>query len=129
MKNLLTENQLNSIKEVLKDELTKRGFHVEINLVEEETRSENKLRLTSSKFQTTPVLFKELSLIDFGTKVSIKKHKDIFGGDKENEVISVWLCVNVAYSNFDLGSNTSKIFNFTCVMFDGNDRCFNVNFS
>lgn len=126
---ILTENQLNSIKDILKDELTKRGFHVEINLVEAETRDKNKLRLSSSKFQTTPVLFKELSLTDFGTEVSIRQHKDIFGGDKENEVISIWLSVNVAYTHFDLGSNTSKLFDFTCVMFESNDRCFKVNFS
>ena len=126
--NILTENQLNAVKLEIKDELTKRGFHVDINLVEEETKHGNKLRLSSSNFQTNPVLFKELSLVDFGTKVEKTTDCEIFGGDDETELIRVWLTVSVAYNHFNLGSNCSKLFTFSCLFEPSMDQCFDVKF-
>jgi hypothetical protein len=124
---LLSEKQIQSLKNVVQDELTKRGFHVKIDLKEEEKKSgEYGVTLTSEDFQTTPVLFKKLNIQDFGSSVREIPHKEEYGGDKEDLIIKVWISVNIRLKTFDGGWNFTSLFNFQGVCFGEDDRIYSV---
>lgn len=125
---LLTEKQLQHLKDAIKVELTKRGYHVDIDLEEVERKSygNNKLKLSSGEFQTIPVIFKSLYLTEFGSNVESIEHSEQFGGEDKTKLIKVHLTINVAYQLFSMGGNSTTLFGFRCLFEPSRDNCFNV---
>lgn len=86
------------LKDAIKTELTKRGFHTPFNV-----KIENKkIIIESEPFQTIPVLFKEISIISFGSK--IEDNVDL------PRIKNFWVNVNVQYKHFDGGTNGCNLF-------------------
>ncbi|MBK9936773.1 MAG: hypothetical protein IPP05_22310 [Cytophagaceae bacterium] len=104
---LTTQIQRQEIEKIIELELIKRGISVSITVKEVTQR----LKLTSSSFQTTPVLFKEIKIIDFGSYVTEK-----------GKVIEVGVSVSAYYEHFDGGSNVVKLFSITINCFDDEAR-------
>jgi hypothetical protein len=109
-KNLCPET-LELIKEAISVNLIKRGFHAPIELTGGMDRRgfEYKLALTSEPFQTTPVLFKEIRISDFGSWVK----SDTTDAESEG-LLNVGVRVHVSYEHFDGGRNGCELFTFTC---------------
>jgi hypothetical protein len=119
MKKLLSDKQIEMVKEYLKDELTKRGFHTNFNIKEVEGRNYNTLELTSDKFNTIPVIFKSLELINFGSGVIKSTHAKEFDSDKTDvELIKVWVSVNAKAEYFNGASNCFTIFSVSGIFYD-----------
>jgi hypothetical protein len=119
MKKLLSDKQIKLVKEYLKDELTKKGFHTNFNIKEVEGRNNNILELTLDKFNTTPVIFKSLELINFGSGVIKSTHAKEFDSDKTDvELIKVWISVNAKAEYFNGGSNSFPIFSVSGLFYD-----------
>lgn len=117
-KNLLSEENLKSIKETIRVELLKRGFTASIVKLEENVSKYNKrsIDLQTEEFQTTPVLFKRIVIHSFSSNVSIESKKNlnpVLAGD----YIHVWISVNVSYINFDGGKNGSELFDIVFNVF------------
>lgn len=103
---ILTDKELNKIKEFIEKELLKRGFTAPITLIEKD----NKLILLSEKFQTTPVLFSTINLCEFSSGVKLVPHKEYYGGDVEEKIKRFWIQVYVYYEHFGGGYNTTSLF-------------------
>ena len=76
---LLTENNISEIKEFIRIELLKRGIHANIKTLEEvvtDVEKDNKIRFESENFQTTPVMFKTLKIIDWSTHICTNKNEN-----------------------------------------------------
>jgi len=87
----LSKIQLNKVKEVINQELIARGINVDITLEQKDDR----LSLSSSNFQTFPVLHKNICIQDFGV-----------GTIKEDFDVTVnWICIKANY-----GGNTTELF-------------------
>jgi len=99
---ITTQEQRDKIEKILTLELVKRG----INAVLFTKEDNEKIRISSTKFQTSPVLFEEISIVDFGSWI-IKKEK----------YIEVIITVNAWYKHFDGGNNS-------CTLFTATIRCF-----
>lgn len=86
----MTNNQLEQIKNVIDNNLVMRGINVETTLQELTTRSDQKyLSLDSTKFQTLPVIHKNLHIVNFGG--------GIFQDEKNEDILNVYIPVNVQY--------------------------------
>jgi hypothetical protein len=123
----LTREQLDSFKERVSEELTKRGFHVTLEVNEERCKydGESKIIITSNNFQTVPVLFKKLAIVNFNTSVKKQPINEIFG-DGDGDCFVVDVGVYVGYEHFDVGSNCSQLFHIHCVFMGTNERLFKV---
>jgi hypothetical protein len=104
---MVTEITLGLIKEVIGTELLKRGFHTPITVKYNERH--NHVSITSESFQTTPVLFKSITIDNFGGSI-----KESF--KNEIPVLEIWIPVHVSYTHFDLGSNGCSLFSFSCIV-------------
>jgi len=71
MKTILTSNQLEAIKTVVQEQARLRCIPTVVSLTEEIVRGESKLVLTSTPFNTVPVIHSEITLCDFGSKLSV----------------------------------------------------------
>lgn len=112
MNEILDKDVLAEIQGHIQTELTRRGYHAPVTLTQEGDK--NRLYLTSEPFQTTPVIFRELRISEFGAtarKETVEKDKD--------EVTAVYIGVNVRWKHFDGGENGTRLFTFTCWTNDG----------
>jgi hypothetical protein len=117
---LLTEKQKELIKTQINNELIKRGINVELNLVEKEKDDgRSRIELTSTNFQTYPVLYKELSVISFSTTVSKEKEDD-------NNIIYCWIGVSVAVESFNGGSNAVRMFDYKIKFYDNDFSIYEI---
>jgi len=125
---MLKENQIEAIKEAIRIELLKRGFTAPITLVEREDDSYPLLKLRSEPFQTVPVIFKEMNIMNFGGNIEkIKKtHKNFKNEDVEVEGVSFVVPVSVGYTHFDLGSNSSSLFYISGYVIEESDNIFDL---
>lgn len=111
MAKLLSDKALEAIKSRIKDEMTKRGIHVEILKFEElDSERGNKIVFETDYFQTVPVIFKTLNLRSYTSGVFESK-------EVESEV-NVWVSVNYNYTHFGGGSNGCSLFDFHCKVID-----------
>jgi hypothetical protein len=93
----LSKETMLLIQESLSTELVKRGFHAPITVEQKGSRVE----VTSSPFQTIPVLFKELTVGSFNSVV--QEHEELYTID---------ISITVFYKMFDGGNNGVKLFHF-----------------
>jgi len=116
----LSSDNLNAIKEEIQLNLLKRGITAPIIKIEE-TLSHNNyshyIKFETAEFQTTPVMFKKLTVSAFGSGVN-KKPKSELSEGTEGEYISVWICVNYSYEAFNGGTNFTDLFNIWFNVFD-----------
>jgi len=96
------EVHLEAIKEAIQIELLKRGFTAPIISIEEKVSRTNRHRISfhTENFQTVPVLFKTIQVNEFSS--------EIFSSEKD--VVEFYIGVHVSYTHFDLGSNSSSLF-------------------
>ena len=108
----LSVENLEAIKDTIQLELLKRGVIAPIVKLEEVIRKSNNhhIELATAEFQTIPVMFKKLGVINFGTFVG-KKPKNELKPELEGEFISVWISVYFSYEHFNGGSNGVEMFN------------------
>ena len=65
---LLSEKNIEKIKEIIQDELIKRGCNAKIICLEE---TENgKIKLETEEFQTVPAIFRKIGICNFATSVT-----------------------------------------------------------
>lgn len=107
----ITQLALDTIKETIKIELLKRGFLAPIE-VSVEQGNYPAIKVKSESFQTTPVIFKNVWISNFGGSVknetiTRRKHND---EQYEAQIARFWIDVHVGYEHFDLGSNGCKLF-------------------
>jgi hypothetical protein len=114
MKRFTTEEQLLDIKQFIQHELTKRGFHAKISEFKENRsihKDYNLFILETEHFQTTPVIFKQLSIGNFGGKIEVTK---VDGYDKDQIVFRI--PIQAYYDHFDLGRNNCRLFTVTGII-------------
>lgn len=102
---MLTNPQLDSIREYIQLELLRRGFTAKIIEFGEDIYGIN---FKTEDFQTTPVLFKRLFIKSSDTNISDKK---TLGGVSYNDV---YINVMIRHEYFDLGQNGIDLFHFKC---------------
>lgn len=108
---ILTEKQIQAIKSEIDTQLLKRGFFAKTTLTLAENRGSQSLKLSSETFQTTPVIFKEIQINDFGSWLnsdSVTNERGTFN------FVKVAVTVHVNYSHFGGGSNGCELFRFFC---------------
>ena len=94
MKKLLSEEQIIKIKEEIDYKLETRCINVETKLEE----IGEKLELTSTKFQTVPVIHRNLSIINFGGGIERKEDRGFSSLSRSNgKIICIWIPVSVKY--------------------------------
>lgn len=106
---MLTENTLNKLKDIIATELLKRGFTAPLTLSIDSIYKNSldhgsRIKLESASFQTTPVIFKDIKVCNFGGALT----------PKEDGMISVWIPVNVKYQLFGGGTNGCELFTLWC---------------
>lgn len=113
---VLSTNNLNDIKDLIQDELTKRGFHAQIVICNEteSRRGGTYVEIESLPFQTTPVLFKEIKINNFGSWIS---------EPNDDGCIEVQIEIHISYNVFGGGTNGTSLFSFRCEIY--NDRIIN----
>lgn len=110
MKKLLNDEQVKEIKKIIDKELEVRCIKVQTSLILDE---ENNFVLSSTFFQTVPVLHTRLSIEDFGGNA--KKDKD------NKNVVNFWIRVHCRYYG-----NGASLFSITGMLNEFND-VFGVN--
>ena len=106
-----TPEQRNQIREFIKDELTKRGFHATLVRFEEKANARgNKTHFSfeTESFQTAPVLFKDIKIGEFNTQINKDEENTV-----DKEIYNLWLSVYVHYTHFGMGTNCSELFSIT----------------
>lgn len=111
----LSNEQINSIRNFIQTELTKRGYHTPITVRETASKNDsNRIELTSGYFQTTPVIFKTLQIRNFSTHVT-EVEKD------EAVEIYMFIGVNICWESFGGGTNNTELFSVKFA-FQGKDH-------
>lgn len=112
---MVTEITIGLLKEKIEIELLKRGFHAQITL--EYSERHKNISLISENFQTTPVIFKSITIDNFGGSVKEEIINEI-------PVLNIWIPVHISYKHFDMGSNGCSLFSFSCLVH--NDRLHDI---
>ena len=121
MESLLSKYQLEALKELIQLELLRRGFTAQIVKIDEvEVRGRRFVAFETEKFQTVPVLFKDIIVNQFNS--SLKKEVFTRENGTQYEMIKVYISIHVSYNHFDGGSNGCKLFSIECQMADSDDR-------
>jgi hypothetical protein len=107
-----SEASLERIQDAIQTELTKRGIHAPITVEQGRRQGLKYISLSSVPFQTTPVLFKEIRVRDFGGNC-FEEGIDGF------EYSRFSVTVNVEYILFSGGTNGTTLFTITGTI-DGN---------
>jgi len=116
--NYLSLSNLLEIREIIQEELLKRGFTAPILKIEEtvDIMGSHHIELSTAYFQTTPVIFKKLRITNFNTSVSIGKLSDLATNATPNlldkDYVMVWVTTNLSYESFGGGSNGLNLLNF-----------------
>lgn len=113
----MTPEQIKVVEEIISDELLKRGFFVNV-MVEEDVKNKM-LKITSSTFQTVPVLFKKLYIEGWG-----KIRSEEFEGRRESTVIrhSVYLSFDARVETFSSGCNGIELFGLWLTWFNDDKK-------
>lgn len=102
----MRQEVINKIQQRLSDELLKRGFHAPITVTEQQRKDgQSYLSVSSEPFNTTPVLFRSLTITDFGSRIT--KSEDGRSG-------KVWIGVWASFTTFAGGGNYVDLFHLTC---------------
>lgn len=114
------------IKQILSDELLKRGFTAPITVLEERVnhRGEVSLIMETESFNTVPVLFRTIKVASFSS--SINETPYLRDGE---DVLSIWMQINVFWKHFDIGQNESNLFTFKAEFVSGDERVSVISFS
>lgn len=107
MSKLISEKDI--IKEFISNELCKRGFHAKIETFD---IVKDRIQFETENFQTTPVIFKEINIGNFGGGIGRGTLYTITGKGEvvTDDVLNVWIPVHVSYTHFDGGTNGSNLF-------------------
>lgn len=97
MNNLLTTEQIQSLNDYITEKLRVRSIFVELKVKEVSTHNghERKIELTSTKFNTVPVIHSPMEITDFGSSVAIDS--EIKG------IINVYVSVSARYEGNGVG--------------------------
>ena len=120
--NHLTQDQKDTLQEIIQTEMLKRGFTAPITSFEEVEgrRGGSYIEFTTEPFQTTPVIFKEIRVGNFSTSIS---KEEMEREDKTKyTVIRFWIGVSARYTNFSGGTNGADLFQITGAFFEGEAR-------
>ena len=104
------------VEEIINLELLKRGFPnicLEELSYDYETKKQ-KLVVSSEPFQTTPVIFKEIRIQNFGGRIT---ELEING----KQLLEIVIPINVRYDHFDSGSNSCELFTITLRVLPNDD--------
>ena len=96
-----TEEMRNEIINATKDSLSKLGIHTEVKLSARTTRNNHEyIRIDTSDFQTTPVIYKSVSVFGEGYVVPCNEIENAF---------DLYINLNYAFKYFKGGSNGVEI--------------------
>lgn len=111
MKNLLSSAQLKSVESYVQEQARLRCIPTVVSLEEilRNRNNEHKLSLTSTPFNTVPVLHSEITLEDFGSSV--------FVDEKNKDILNVFIRVSARYEG-----NGVELFVVSGYCFKGDDR-------
>jgi hypothetical protein len=108
METLLTNGQIKVLQAYIQNELRLRCFPCTVTVTEEAGVKWNKIRLSSTKFNTIPVLHSEIEIVDFNSRVNL---------DKENEKYTeVYVSVQASYEG-----NGERLFTVSGSFVSGED--------
>jgi len=126
--NNLPKDIIKEIETSINNELIKRGYPTVVATQDTTETRYPKIDIVSEKFNTTPVIFKEIQVDNFGGSITERVEK-IVNQDKEGidfirevDTIGIWIPVHVSYSHFDGGSNGTSLFTYTGTVFETEDR-------
>lgn len=108
---MIPQEALDQIQDKIKVELLKRSFFAPVKV--EYCNKHKNVKVTSEKFQTTPVLFKSIEIINFGG--SIKEVEE-----SKNKSLEIRIPVVAQCEHFDMGNNYAEIFAFKCIVIGEN---------
>jgi len=94
----LIKSKLPEIQTFVSDELSKRGIHADIIKF---ALVDNIILLETEKFQTSPVMFKDLNVANFGGSIKVSD---------DGEKMHIWIPVSYDYEYFGSGHNSTDIF-------------------
>ena len=104
---------LEQIREIIRIELLKRGFIVDVTCTQ---TKDNSFKVKTTSFQTTPVLFKDVWIESW----------NVFIEDKENEkgikYTDYNISIHVCYEHFDGGMNGCTLFSIKLRSFEKWDK-------
>ena len=109
----LSDKQLEALKQELQLQLLRRGFTAPIAEIREtETISETKncLEFETQPLQTTPVIFKKVTVGNFSSSVTRGAH------------IEVWIDVHAFWTSFSRGTNGTSLFSFHAKFSDDDSK-------
>lgn len=107
----LLPSTIKTLQDFIKDNLTKRCINVPIKL--DYSVETGRFDIISEKFNTVPVIFKELELMVWSSSISDEQTNDSLRKYRE-----VFINVHVKMSSFYLGRNAEKLFHIECKIFD-----------
>lgn len=107
------EKLLRQISEIIRIELLKRGFTVDVICT---PTKDNSFKVKTSSFQTTPVLFKDVWIESWNVFVEEKEN------DKGIKYTDYCVSLNVCYYHFDDGRNGCNLFSMTLRSIENYDR-------
>lgn len=95
MQYTLTAAQVAELKSIIDAELEARCFRVETTLSITEKRGETRFELNSSRFQTVPVIHRDLHIVNFSGGV--------WQSEEDADIVEIGIHVHVAYSGNSVG--------------------------
>lgn len=107
------ENVFEQISEIIRVELLKRGFIVDVTCTQ---TKENSFKVKTSSFQTTPVLFKEVWIESWNVFIEDKEN------DKGVKYTDYNISIHVCYEHFDGGRNGCSLFSIILRSFENWNR-------
>lgn len=89
MKKLLSSVQVSSLEKYVQEQTRLRCIPAVVSIKEEVNTRGSKIRLTSTSFNTVPVLHSEITLEDFGGGILVD--------EKNKDIVNVYVRVNARY--------------------------------
>ena len=124
MKNKITKEQVEQIKTFIDEQLRIRCINVETKLEVAQRRGEDVLELSSTKFNTVPVIHSEIEICDFGSSI-LNSDEKIVWVDKEEtkeKILNrtrIYIAVHASYEG-----NGVELFRVHGIINEGNDSIF-----
>lgn len=107
------EETYKQISEIIRIELLKRGFIVDVTCT---PTKDNSFKIKTTTFQTTPVLFKQVWIESWNVFVKEKEN------DKGIKYTDYNISIHVCYEHFDGGRNGCNLFSITLRSFENWSR-------
>lgn len=117
---------LNEVKEVIEEQLLRRGFTAKIKTIAETNPRHNdtKISFDTYEFNTTPVLFKSITCSEFSSSIDEERIIEKSG----KKVYKIWISIYASWTHFGGGTNGTQIFSMSAEFVEGGDRLHNVKF-